>query len=150
MKTSAYTKVTVERPLQLNYKVSEERLENLYAINAFSKLAASRSKDPEIKLREENEGKQVLDEITLAFQKIGKPYQNWNEFEKIVKKTLKKFQLSPAFIKNIIMALSEHDGAADHVTDAKGNKKPDPKLRDTKKNIFINVIKRLRGNEVRN
>jgi len=128
-----YTKVTVERPLQLNFEVTEERLENLYAVNAFSKLAVSKSKDPETKLREENEGKQVQDEITQALQRIDKPYKNWDEFEKRVKKALKQFNLSPAFIKNIIMALSEHDDTADYVTDAKGNRKPDGKLRDTEK-----------------
>lgn len=128
-----YTKVTVERPLQLNFEVTEERLENLYAVNAFSKLAVSKSKDPETKLREENEGKQVQDEITQALQRIDKPYKNWDEFEKRVKKALKQFNLSPAFIKNIIMALSEHDDTADYVTDTKGNKKPDGKLRDTEK-----------------
>nr|WP_243687772.1 N-6 DNA methylase [Methanobacterium formicicum] len=64
-----YTKVTVERPLQLNYEVTEERLENLYAVNAFNKLAASKSKDPETKLREEKEGKQLQDEIIKALQK---------------------------------------------------------------------------------
>ncbi|AUB57483.1 restriction endonuclease subunit M [Methanobacterium sp. MZ-A1] len=128
-----YTKVTVERPLQLNFEVTEERLENLYVVNAFGKLTASKSKDPETKLREENEGKQVQDEIITALQRIDKPYKNWDEFEKRVKKTLKQFQLSPAFIKNIIMALSEHDDTADYVTDAKGNKKPDGKLRDTEK-----------------
>lgn len=128
-----YTKVTVERPLQLNFEVTEERLENLYAVNAFSKLAVSKSKDPETKLLEENEGKQAQDEITQALQRIDKPYKNWDEFEKRVKKALKQFQLSPSFIKNIIMAISEHDDTADYVTDAKGNKKPDGKLRDTEK-----------------
>ncbi|MCC7559761.1 MAG: type I restriction-modification system subunit M [Methanobacterium sp.] len=128
-----YTKVTVERPLQLNFEVNGERLENLYAVNAFSKLAVSKSKDPETKLREENEGKELQDEIITALQRIDKPYSNWDEFEKRVKKGLKEFNLSPAFIKNIIMALSEHDDTADYVTDAKGNKKPDGKLRDTEK-----------------
>ncbi len=128
-----YTKVTVERPLQLNFEVTEERLENLYAVNAFSKLAVSKSKDPETKLNEENEGKQVQDEIIKSLQKIDQHYKNWDEFEKRVKKALKQFQLSPAFIKNIIMALSEHDDTADYVTDTKGNKKPDGKLRDTEK-----------------
>ncbi|MBF4475455.1 type I restriction-modification system subunit M [Methanobacterium formicicum] len=128
-----YTKVTVERPLQLNYEVTEERLENLYAVNAFNKLAASKSKDPETKLREEKEGKELQDEIIKALQKIDQPYKNWDEFEKRIKKALKSFKLSPAFIKNIIMALSAHDDTADYVTDAKGNKKPDGKLRDTEK-----------------
>ena len=128
-----YTKVTVERPLQLNYEVTEERLENLYAVNAFSKLAVSTSKDPEVKLREEGEGKKLQDKIVTALKKIDQPYQNWDAFEMRVKKVLKQFNLSAAFIKNIIMALSEHDETADYVTDKKGNKKPDPKLRDTEK-----------------
>jgi len=128
-----YTKVTVERPLQLNYEVTEERLENLYAVNAFSKLAVSKSKDPEVKLREEGEGKKLQDKIVTALKKIDQPYQNWDAFEMRVKKVLKPFNLSAAFIKNIIMALSEHDETADYVTDKKGNKKPDPKLRDTEK-----------------
>ncbi|AXV40428.1 class I SAM-dependent DNA methyltransferase [Methanobacterium sp. BAmetb5] len=128
-----YTKVTVERPLQLNFEVNKERLENLYAVNAFSKLAASKSKDPETKLREENEGKELQNEIIKSLQKIDQHYKNWDEFEKRIKEALKPFKLSPAFIKNIIMALSEHDDTADYVTDAKGNMKPDPKHRDTEK-----------------
>jgi len=128
-----YTKVTVERPLQLNYEVTEERLENLYAVNAFSKLAVSKSKDPETKIREEKKGKQLQDEIIHSLQKIDKHYKNWDEFEKRITQALKPFKLSPSFIKNIIMALSEHDDTADYVTDAKCNKKPDGKLRDTEK-----------------
>ncbi len=128
-----YTKVTVERPLQLNFEVTEERLENLYAVNAFSKLAVSKSKDPETKLREEKEGKQLQDDIIKSLQKIDQHYKNWDEFEKRIKTVLKSFKLSPSFIKNIIMALSEHDDTADYVTDKKGNKKPDGKLRDTEK-----------------
>jgi len=128
-----YTKVTVERPLQLNFEVNKERLENLYAVNAFGKLATSKSKDPETKLQEENEGKQLQDEIIKSLQKIDQHYKNWDEFEKRIKEALKPFKLSPAFIKNIIMALSEHDDTADYVTDAKGNKKPDGKIRGTEK-----------------
>lgn len=128
-----YTKVTVERPLQLNYEVTGERLENLYAVNAFSKLAVSKSKDPEAKLREEEEGKKQQDKIITALKKIDQPYQSWDAFERRVKKVLKPFNLSAAFIKNIIMALSEHDDTADYVTDKKGNRKPDGKLRDTEK-----------------
>jgi len=128
-----YTKVTVERPLQLNYEVTEERLENLYAINAFSKLAVSKSKDPETKIKEEKKGQQLQEDIINALQKIDQHYKHWDEFEKRIKNALKTFKLSPSFIKNIIMALSEHDDTADYVTDAKGNKKADGKLRDTEK-----------------
>jgi type I restriction enzyme M protein len=129
-----YTKVVVERPLQLNYQISEERLENLYAINNFSKLAISKKKDPQIKLKEEKEGKAQQEKISNALRSIdNRLFKNWDEFESQVKKALSDFKLTPAFIKQIIIALSEHDDTANYVTDNKGNKKPDPKLRDTEK-----------------
>jgi len=131
-----YTKVIVERPLQLNYQVTEERLENLYSVKAFAKLAESKKKDPELRLKEEEEGKKKQEQIISALRTIGdKLYKNWDEFEKKVKEALKEFDLSPNFIKNknIILALSEHDDTADYVLDKKGNKLPDPNLRDSEK-----------------
>ena len=129
-----YTKIIVERPLQLNYQVSEERLENLYSVKAFAKLAESKQKDPEKRLKEEEEGKKKQEEIINALKKIGNHlYKNWDEFEKKVKEALKEFDLSQNFIKNIILALSEHDDTADYVLDKKGNKMPDPKLKDSEK-----------------
>ncbi|MBD3249457.1 N-6 DNA methylase [Candidatus Woesearchaeota archaeon] len=52
-----YTKVTVERPLQLNYCVTDERLEKLYAYKGFSKLAESKKDNPDEKLKEEEAGR---------------------------------------------------------------------------------------------
>ena len=129
-----YTKVTVERPLQLNYQVTEERLENFYSINDFLKLAESKQKDPEKKLEEEEEGKRKQEEIINALRGIGNQlYKNWNEFEAKVKEVLKGFYLSPNFIKNIILALSEHDDSAVYILDKKGNKMADLNLRDYEK-----------------
>jgi len=128
-----YTRVVVERPLQLNYEITEERLENLYMVNAFAKLGQCKSKNPELKIKEENEGKKKQEEIISSLKKIEGSYNNWNEFESEVNHVLKKFKFSPVFIKNIIMALSEHGDTADYVTDNRGNKKPDPKFRDTEK-----------------
>ncbi len=127
-----YTKVVVERPMQLNFEASEERLENLYSVPAFSKLAVSKSKDPDLKLEEELEGKKEQDKIIAALRKIEGIFDDWDEFESEVKGALNKFNLSAALIKNVIIALSEHDDTADYVT-AKGKKKPDGKLRDTEK-----------------
>jgi len=129
-----YTKVVVERPLQLNYCVNEERLENLFSYSAFAKLSESKSKNPDEKLKEEEEGKEQQEEIINALKSIGdKTYKNWNEFEDLVKKALKNIKLSPAFIKNIILKLSEHDEIAEYVLDAKGKKQPDSNLRDSEK-----------------
>ena len=129
-----YTKVIVERPLQLNYQVAEERLENLYSVKAFAKLAESKKKNPELKLKEEEEGRKKQEEINNALKAIGNNlYKSWDEFETKVKYALKEFDLTPNHIKNIILALSEHDDSADYVLDKKGNKLPDPNLRDSEK-----------------
>ena len=129
-----YTKVTVERPLQLNYQVTEERLENLYSVSAFSKLAISKQKDPEKKLEEEEKGKRKQEEIINALKRIGNHlFKNWDEFEDRIKEKLSGFTLTSNFTKNIIFALSEHDDTADYVLDKKGNKTADSNLRDYEK-----------------
>lgn len=129
-----YTKVIVERPLQLNYCVNDERLENLYSISAFSKLAESKKENPDEKLKEEDEGKKQQEEIIKALKSIGSyQYKKWDEFEAKVKSALKKLDLKPNFVKNIILALSEHDDTAEYVLDAKGKKQPDSNLRDSEK-----------------
>ena len=129
-----YTKVIVERPLQLNYQITEERLENLYSVKTFVNLAESKNKNPEEKLEEEKSGKEEQKTIIQALQAIGDNlYKNWDEFEKKVQIALKEFNLSANFIKNIILALSEHDDTADYVLDSKGKKQPDSNLRDSEK-----------------
>jgi len=129
-----YSKIIVERPLQLNYCVNDGRLENLYAVKAFSKLAESKKENPDEKLKEEEDGKKKQEEIINALKTIGGGlFKNWGEFENKINEVLKSLKLSPAFVKNIIMALSEHDDTADYVTDNKGKKKTDSNLRDSEK-----------------
>ena len=129
-----YTKITVDRPMQFNYQVTPERLENLYSYSQFKKLGESKSKDLEIKMAEEAEGKKQQEKIKNALLTIGDDlYIDWDTFENKVKQALNQFDLKPAFIKNIIEKLSEHDDTAEYVTDKKGNLKADTNLRDTEK-----------------
>ena len=130
-----YTKVVVERPLQRNYQVCDERLDNLYSIPAFKKLAESKNKNPLEKEQEEKEGKQKQQEIINSLKTIGNTkYTNWDDFETKVKQVLDKYDfIKPATIKQIILKLSEYDETATIVTDKKGNPKPDTELRDTEK-----------------
>jgi type I restriction enzyme M protein len=100
----------------------------------FAKLSESKRKKPEKRLKEEEEGRKKQEEIINTLKRIGNHlYKNWDEFEAKIKDVLKEFNLKPNFIKNIILALSEHDDSADYVLDKKGNKLPDPKLRDSEK-----------------
>ncbi len=144
-----YTKITVERPMQLNYQVTEERLENLYSYNQFKKLAESKSKDLETKMAEEEEGKKQQESIKQALLTIGNNlYTDWDTFEAKVKKALKTFELKPAFIKKVIEKLSEHDDTAKYVTDKKGKPKADSNLRDTEKIPLIQNIDEYFEDEV--
>lgn len=129
-----YTKITVERPMQLNYQVTPERLENLYSYSAFKKLAESKSKDLETKMAEEHVGRRKQELMKEALLTIGDDqYTDWDSFEAEVKPALSRFKLKPTFIKNIIEKLSEHDDTAEYVTDSKGKPKADINLRDTEK-----------------
>jgi len=136
-----YTKIIVERPMQLNYQVTPERLENLYSYNQFKKLAESNSKDLEVKMAEEEEGRKQQEAIKEALLTIGDDlYKNWDTFESKVKNALKDFDLKPAFIKNVIEKLSEHDNTAEHVTDRSGKPKVDSNLRDNEKIPLVQNI----------
>ena len=136
-----YTKITVERPMQLNYQATPERLENLYSYAQFKKLAESKNKDLEAKMAEEEEGKKQQEAIKEALLTIGDDvYTDWDTFEAKVKQALNQFDLKPAFIKNIIEKLSEHDDSAEYVTDKKGKPKADSNLRDTEKIPLVQNI----------
>ena len=136
-----YTKITVERPMQLNYQVTEKRLENLYSYSAFKKLAESKNKDLETKMTEEVEGKKQQEAIKEALLAIGDDlYTDWDTFEVKVKQALNQFDFKPAFIKNVIEKLSEHDDSAEYVTDKKGKPKADSNLRDTEKIPLVQNI----------
>jgi len=87
-----------------------------------------------VKSAEEEKGKKRQEKIIQALREIGPDlYKNWKKFEKEIKTALKEFDLKPNFIKNIILALSEHDDTADYVLGKKGKKQPDTNLRDTEK-----------------
>jgi len=48
-----YRRITVERPLQLNFQASPERIERFKTERAFVKLAESKKRNPEVKAQEE-------------------------------------------------------------------------------------------------
>ena len=126
-----YTKITVKRPQQFNYQVTEERLNNIYPVSQFKNLAISKSEDPNKKEKEEAEGKQKQKDIINALKTVpNKKYINRNEFEEEIKEVLNPFNLKADFIKNVISALSEHDNSADYVTNRKGNLIEDKSLKD--------------------
>jgi len=129
-----YQKIVVERPLRLNFQVTEERINNLYNETTFKKLAESRKKGA-AGLKEIEEGKKIQQQIIETLRTMDSTilYKNRDEFTKVLKKAFKDsdIRLDSALLKAILSALSEKDETADICVDSKGNPEPDPDLRDT-------------------
>ena len=129
-----YRKITVERPLRLNFQASPERIERLKEQSAFASLAVSKKKSAEMKGIEEQAGKEqqrlILDILNSFPDTL---YQDRGEFEKVLKKAMKTkgITVAPAVYKAILSALSEGDESANICLDKQGNPEPDTDLRDT-------------------
>jgi type I restriction enzyme M protein len=128
-----YKRITVERPLRLNFVVSDERLARLKEEKAFQNLAISKKKgaaaqvEIEAGLRQQEAILRVLEGL-----RSDTVYKNREEFIKMLKKAFKAsgVELSSPIQKAILSALSERDETADICRDSKGNPEPDPELRD--------------------
>jgi len=138
-----YRKITVERPLQLNFQVSDERMVYLHEQSAFKSLAESKKKDPAMQALEIQAGRQQQEAILDALRTIPNTlYKSRPEFESALMLTMKKshINLSASLNKAILVALSERDEQAETCLDKEDNPEPDTELRDTenvtlKKNI---------------
>lgn len=145
LKDFGYHKITVERPLQLNFMISPERIGNLYSEATFAKLydedehnELSRKKDKkpaEIKKLEKfAEGKKLQEKIIAILNNniFDKLYKNREEFLKILKPLFKEVsEVKAGLWKAVYMGLSERDETADVCKDSKGKVEADPLLRDT-------------------
>jgi type I restriction enzyme M protein len=110
-----YRKITVERPLRLNFQVTEARLERLQAEKAWQKV-----KEP----------------ATVLAMLQGMPSERFTDrpaFEAALRSAARAagLKLDAPLNKAILSALSERDETASVCLQAKGNPEPEPELRDT-------------------
>jgi len=130
-----YLKLTVERPLRLNFQASAERIERLKDETAFANLAKSKKrKGPTKQAAEIEAGKATQQRILELLRGLDDAlYTDRAEFEPLLKAAFKDAgEKLPAPIKKAILnALSERDKEAAVCRDAKGNPEPDTELRDT-------------------
>jgi type I restriction enzyme M protein len=129
-----YRKITVERPLKLNFQASPERIERLKEQSAFTNLAVSKKKSAEMKAIEEHAAREQQKLILAMLQTLPDTlYKDREQFEKVLKKTIKGEGLTIAapVYKAILAALSERDETAKVYNDRQGNLEPDSDLRDT-------------------
>ncbi len=130
-----YLKVTVERPLRLNFQASPERIDRLAAETAFANLAKSKKRKNAAEAESEVKAGQASQQRIIEILEGLDPrrYSDRAQFEPKLKAAFKQAgEKLPAPIKKAILnALSERDPVAAICRDAKGNPEPDTELRDT-------------------
>lgn len=111
-----YRRITVERPLRLNFQTSPERIAKVLEEKAIQKMGAAAQQQLVAAL-------QTLDASVL--------HRNREQFSKLLKKTLSAHDVSPSTpeLKAILNALSERDPEAD-ICMVKGQPEADAGLRD--------------------
>lgn len=110
-----YRQITIERPLRLNFQVSDERIALLKEEKGFQKLKS-----------------QEQDEILALLQSFldTRIFLNREAFLKIFNKHAKAIKLSAPLRKTILNALSDKDETAEACLDKDGNPESDSDLRD--------------------
>ncbi|MDU2598240.1 MULTISPECIES: class I SAM-dependent DNA methyltransferase [Anaerococcus] len=136
----AYFRVTVERPLRLNFKTSIDRIEKLNDETAFLNLSKSKKKNEELRKKDIEEGEKLQRYIIKILQNMDDSilYKDRKEFEKVLNKEFKKedLKIKAPVKKAILNALSEKDETAEICRDSKGNPEADTELRDTEQIPF--------------
>ncbi len=128
-----FRKITVERPLRLNFQASPERIARLAEEKGFLNLAVSKKKG-NAKTKEEAEGRAEQEAIQQFVETLPhKLYKDRDEFEKVLDTAARKagIGLAAPVRKAILSALSERDEAAEICRDKHGEPEPDSELRDT-------------------
>ena len=133
-----FHKITVERPLRLNFQPTLERIARLETERGFVKLATSNKKSEERRLVEIAEGKQRQDAIRelladFAEQHGDTLYKDRKAFLTDLREVdrVANVRLTAPELKVVLSTLGERDETAEICRDRNGNPEPDPELRDT-------------------
>ncbi len=133
-----YRKITVERPLRLNFAATSERIGRIEDERAFVNLAKSRKRSESEHDAEVAEGQArqqaIRDALATLAETTGREmFGDRDEFTVRLRAaaTAHDLRLTAAERKAVLAALSERDPDAAVCQDSKGNDEPDTSLRDT-------------------
>lgn len=132
-----YHKITVERPLRLNFHATPERIERLEIETAFRNLASSTRKDEAARLIDIAAGEKRQQQIRDLLAEFAKRHPEMIKDRKRFLQSLKPIDrelathLSSPELKAVINALGERDETAEICRDKEGLPEPDADLRDT-------------------
>ena len=145
-----FRKISVERPLRLNFQASPERLRRLEEESAFRGLAESKKKGAAGD-RANAEGRALQEAIrTLVRGLPSTMIKDRAEFERILDRAAQSARLklpAPAR-KAVLAALSERDETAAICRDAEGHPEPDPELRDSETVPLTETVEAFFAREV--
>jgi type I restriction enzyme M protein len=128
-----FRKITVERPLRLNFQASAERIARLEEERGFQALAQSKKKG-EAGAKEAAEGRKLQEAIRQLLRALPDTLvKDRDEFERLLDAAATKagLKLPAPARKAILSALSQRDETAAICRDKDGHPEPDPELRDT-------------------
>ena len=133
-----YSKITVERPLKLNFQASAERIARLDGESGFKNLATSTKKDPAVRMQEIESGhkrQEKIRDLLCAFGKstTAKLFKDRKTFLTGLRDMDRQrgVRLSAPELKAVLAALGERDESAEICHDREGRPEPDTDLRDT-------------------
>jgi type I restriction enzyme M protein len=146
-----FRKITVERPLRLNFQASAERITRLEEEKGFQALAESKKKGA-AGAKEQAEGRALQEAIRKLVRSLpGTLVKDRDEFERLLDAASKKagLKLPAPARKAILSALSERDEMAAICHDQDGQAEPDPELRDTESVPLAERVEAFFEREVR-
>jgi len=133
-----FHKITVERPLRLNFHASPERIARLESESAFARLATSTKKNETARLEEIEAGRRRQDEIRQLLSQFAQThgatlFKDRTAFLTALRDVDRAagVRLSAPELKAVLAALGERDATAEICRDRDGNPEPDAELRDT-------------------
>jgi len=150
-----YHKITVDRPLRLNFQASAERITRLDDESGFKNLATSAKKDPAVREKEIEAGQQRQEEIRELLRALGKAtkqklFKDRRTFLAELRKLHgeREARLSAAEVNAVLAAIGERDETAEICRDRDGRPEPDADLRDTETVPLKESIERYFKREV--
>ena len=130
-----FRKITVDRPLRLNFEASPERIARLEGERGFQALAKSKKRGYAAQ-QEETQGRKLQGAIRDLLNGLpANTVKNRKDFEQTLAVAAKQaeLKLSAPAMKAILNALSERDETANVCCGRNGKLEPDPDLRDTER-----------------
>jgi type I restriction enzyme M protein len=128
-----FRKITVERPLRLNFQATPERIARLVGEKGFQALAESKKKGP-AKGKEEAEGRALQETIRNLLSTLPQTlFEDREKFESALGAALTRdgIKIPAPARKAILSALSERNETAEICRNEDGRPEPDSELRDT-------------------